>query len=126
VTVDSLSKYVYNTMMSLPPSKRPKQKPIRKVEASGDIVLASYPQLVRVKEEHGIVKIKANRIMSSNYKDVPLGKSEFEAKAQVVESYIKENKNFNIATCAKDTDLSINEIRAILEYLTKKRSKHKA
>lgn len=38
VTVDSLSKYVYNTIMSLPPGKRPKQKPIRKVEASGDII----------------------------------------------------------------------------------------
>jgi tetratricopeptide (TPR) repeat protein len=43
VTVDSLSKYVYNALMSLPPSKRPKQKPVRKLVASGDIVLAHYP-----------------------------------------------------------------------------------
>ncbi len=46
VTVDTLGKYVYNKIMSLPSDKRPKQKPIRKVEASGDIVLAHYPNLV--------------------------------------------------------------------------------
>jgi uncharacterized caspase-like protein len=129
LTTDSLSKCVYYAMMSLPPSKRPKQKPIRKVEASGDIVLASYPRLVRLKEEYETGKIKANRTLSSNssyYKEEPLVKSEFEAKAQVVESYIKKDKDFNIARCAKDTGLSINEIRAIIEYLTKKHSKHKA
>lgn len=46
LTVDSLSKYVYNALMSLPPSKRPKQKPVRKIEASGDIVLAYYPKKI--------------------------------------------------------------------------------
>jgi tetratricopeptide (TPR) repeat protein len=44
LTTDSLSKCVYYAMMSLPPSKRPKQKPIRKMETSGDIVLAYNPQ----------------------------------------------------------------------------------
>jgi hypothetical protein len=34
----------YDKIMSLPPEERPMQKPIRKVEASGDIVLAYYPQ----------------------------------------------------------------------------------
>lgn len=48
VTVDSLSKYVYNAIMSLPADNRPKQQPIRKVEASGDIVLAHYPQLAKI------------------------------------------------------------------------------
>lgn len=47
VTPDSLSKYVYNTIMSLPPEKRPIQRPVRKVEDSGEIVLAYYPQFVR-------------------------------------------------------------------------------
>jgi sugar lactone lactonase YvrE len=46
VTPDSLSKYVYDEIMSLPEGKRPKQKPIRKVEASGDIILARYPELL--------------------------------------------------------------------------------
>ena len=47
VTPDSLSKYVYNTIMSLPPEKRPTQKPVRKVEESGDIVLAYYAALIK-------------------------------------------------------------------------------
>ena len=33
VTAVSLAKHVYNTMMSLPPEKKPEQKPIRKLEA---------------------------------------------------------------------------------------------
>lgn len=45
VTVDSLSKYIYNAIISLPDGSRLKQQPIRKIEASGDIVLAHYPQL---------------------------------------------------------------------------------
>jgi hypothetical protein len=35
--------------LNLPPRKRPKQKPITKVEASGDIILASYPDLAKSK-----------------------------------------------------------------------------
>ena len=55
VTPESLGKYVYNTIMSLPQEKRPTQKPIRKVEESGDIVLAYYPELRRTsKTELGI------------------------------------------------------------------------
>jgi tetratricopeptide (TPR) repeat protein len=46
VTVDSLSRYVYNSIMDLPSERRLKQKPIRKIEASGDIVLAYYPQSI--------------------------------------------------------------------------------
>jgi tetratricopeptide (TPR) repeat protein len=46
VTVDSLSKYVYNAIMSLPSDKRLKQRPIRKIEASGDIILAHYPRSI--------------------------------------------------------------------------------
>ena len=47
ITPYSLGSYVYKVIMNLPPKKRPKQKPITKVEASGDIILASYPNLVR-------------------------------------------------------------------------------
>lgn len=39
VTIDTLSKYVYSKIMSLPLEKRPKQRPLRKIEASGDIIL---------------------------------------------------------------------------------------
>ena len=34
ITVDTLSSYVYNRIMSLPLEKRPKQKPLRKIEAT--------------------------------------------------------------------------------------------
>lgn len=51
LTTDSLSKCVYYTMMSLPPSKRPKQKPVRKMETSGDIVLAYNPRFA-IKTAH--------------------------------------------------------------------------
>ncbi len=42
VTPDTLGKYVYNKVTDA----HPNQKPIRKVEASGEIILASYSELV--------------------------------------------------------------------------------
>jgi caspase domain-containing protein/Big-like domain-containing protein len=50
ITPYSLGKYVYRSIMNLSANKRPKQKPITKVEAAGDIILASYPDLARPKE----------------------------------------------------------------------------
>jgi uncharacterized caspase-like protein len=49
LTVDSLSKYVHISLMS-DPSKSPKQKPVRIMEASGDIVLAHYPGLAKTRK----------------------------------------------------------------------------
>ena len=43
VTPDSLGRYVYHKVTE----KLPKQKPIRKVETSGDIILAEYPDLAK-------------------------------------------------------------------------------
>ena len=48
VTVDTLSKYVYQKIMSLPRERRPKQKPLRKVESSGDIILIEKTELKNV------------------------------------------------------------------------------
>ena len=53
ITVDTLSKYVYDKIMSLPFEKRPKQKPLRKIESSGDIILidkACFPKFFRKSE----------------------------------------------------------------------------
>lgn len=47
VTPDVLGKYAYDKIMSLPPEQIPLQRPIRKVEQSGEIILASYPHLAR-------------------------------------------------------------------------------
>jgi hypothetical protein len=49
ITPYSLGSYIYREILNLPPKKRPKQKPITKVEASGDIILASYPHLAKSK-----------------------------------------------------------------------------
>jgi hypothetical protein len=43
VTPDSLGRYVYDKVTEVIPS----QKPIRKIETSGDIILAYYPQFTR-------------------------------------------------------------------------------
>jgi hypothetical protein len=45
VTPQSLGKYVYKAIMSLPADKRPKQMPITRAEESGDVILASHPEL---------------------------------------------------------------------------------
>jgi hypothetical protein len=45
VTAASLATYIHETIMNLPPKERPKQEPIRKEEAGGDIILARYPRL---------------------------------------------------------------------------------
>ena len=49
ITPYSLGNFIYRSILNLPAVKRPKQKPITKVEASGDIILASYPNLSRSK-----------------------------------------------------------------------------
>jgi hypothetical protein len=45
VTPQSLGKYVYRAIMSLPADKRPRQKPITRAEESGDVILASHPEI---------------------------------------------------------------------------------
>jgi tetratricopeptide (TPR) repeat protein/streptogramin lyase len=45
VTADTLGKYVHRAIVNLPPEKRPKQTPIRKIEVGDEIVLAHYPKL---------------------------------------------------------------------------------
>ena len=45
VTPQSLGNYVIRTIMSLPPDERPRQRPVIKAEESGNVILASYPDL---------------------------------------------------------------------------------
>jgi hypothetical protein len=45
VTPQSLGNYVTRAIMSLPPDERPKQRPLLKTEESGNVILASYPDL---------------------------------------------------------------------------------
>jgi uncharacterized protein YjbI with pentapeptide repeats len=58
VTVFSLGNYVYNAIVNLPEAKRPKQKPLTKVEGGGDIILANYSvkTLNSVIKEHQVTE----------------------------------------------------------------------
>jgi uncharacterized protein YjbI with pentapeptide repeats len=51
VTPLSLGSYVYKTIRSLSPDKRPKQTPKAMGEGSGNVILASYPKLKPLKKE---------------------------------------------------------------------------
>ena len=47
VTPQSLGRFVYRAIMSLPPDKRPRQTPFTRAEGSGDVILAPHPELAR-------------------------------------------------------------------------------
>ena len=49
VTPYTLGNYIYKEIVNLPGKKKPKQKPVMKVDASGDIILASYPSFIQKK-----------------------------------------------------------------------------
>jgi hypothetical protein len=57
-----MSSYVYGRIMSLPLEKRPKQKPLRKVEAS-EIVLAYFPQSTKKFESAQSTTIEETNII---------------------------------------------------------------
>jgi uncharacterized caspase-like protein len=58
ITPDSLARYVYAKVVD-----SSKQKPIRKVEVSGDIVIARYPKLATMsKSEHLIKLLRGTKI----------------------------------------------------------------
>ena len=56
ITPHSLGGYVYKSILNLPARKRPKQKPITKGEASGEIILASSRDLASSKKFDWISK----------------------------------------------------------------------
>jgi DNA-binding beta-propeller fold protein YncE len=61
VTPHTLGNYVYREIMSLPENKRPRQKPIIKAEAVGDIILAYYPELLDISDQHSLEESLINR-----------------------------------------------------------------
>jgi hypothetical protein len=61
VTAFTLGRYVFNTISSLDPKKRPKQKPVIKAETSGDIVLAEYPDLAKAIHEEPLAPDRGSR-----------------------------------------------------------------
>jgi uncharacterized caspase-like protein len=132
VTADSLSTFVYDSMMSLPPGKRPKQKPIRKVEASGDIILAYYSQLAKRQTTND--RLNLSYKSHSSYEEPTVGKkkeleknrydnnqsipSGIETDDDRVKKYVREHEeSFSYLKCAMDLQLSISKVRGIISRL---------
>jgi uncharacterized protein YjbI with pentapeptide repeats len=57
VTPESLGKYAYREIMSLPLDKRPRQKPMTRAEGSANIILASYPELKPLRIEDILISM---------------------------------------------------------------------
>jgi hypothetical protein len=131
ITPDSLSKYVYNKIMSLPLDERPLQKPIRKVEQSGDIVLAYYPELAKIKTDYTVPQNISSVIEKTHPERNNEGStysqsiSAFDLEDQL-KKYIKEKKGrFSVPQCVRDfRELGINtsnsEIGDMVSRLYKK------
>jgi hypothetical protein len=117
VTVDSLSKFVYNTIMSLPSDKRPKQKPIKKVEASGDIILAHYnsDEMTDVEEDEGKSQSSLSKSKESY---LPAEIHDIEnIRDQIKDCYEKskqKRKQFSILECAKELKIPYTTVREIV------------
>jgi len=75
VTPEKLSNYVIDKLDALPPNERPQQRPIRKIEASGDIVLVNYPDLALSKPPTGTYT-------TDNSKETILGMIEYVEKVE--------------------------------------------
>ena len=119
VTVDTLGKYVYNKIMSLPADKRPKQKPIRKVEASGDIILAHYPKFISNINQQDPKIIKSDLIKDNyqkqinNFKSLKSG-SQLEAELRK----IYENEGFiDIPESAERLGTTKTKIRELISKM---------
>ena len=68
VTPESLSNYVFDKIMSLDPP--PKQKPIKKLETAGLIILAQHPELVKREEDvSSIIIAGLGYLRDKNYED---------------------------------------------------------
>jgi tetratricopeptide (TPR) repeat protein len=55
VTPETIGKFIHRKIISLPTTRRPKQIPLRKGEASGEIVLAEYPNLKKEQKNDSLL-----------------------------------------------------------------------
>ena len=91
ITPYSLGNFIYRSILNLPARKRPKQKPITKVEASGDIILASYPNLSKS-------KLVSSPIIQTQFQpesQTPLGKQQQEEQAPDTSSPLRASSSFS-------------------------------
>jgi hypothetical protein len=120
VTPDSLGKYVYNTIMSLPSDKRPNQKPVKKIEESGDIILAYYPQFdISKGKDITSDRIENEANLKSDQKESQIHNStNLNNLDEIVKSYfLKKNRRFDLVECAEELGLSVTKVREIISRL---------
>ena len=116
ITVDTLGKYVYNKIMSLPSDKRPKQKPIRKVEASGDIILAHYSKFISNLNKVDPKMIKSD-LLKDNYQKQINNPRKLKTESQLEEELKKiyDNEGFiDIADSAERLGTTKTKIRELI------------
>jgi uncharacterized protein YjbI with pentapeptide repeats len=78
VTPQSLGKYVYRAIMNLPLDKRPRQIPITRTEESGNVILASYPEL-KLKKIEEILASMLKLLREGNIQDFNKIREEYSA-----------------------------------------------
>ncbi len=101
VTADSLGRYAYDKIMSMPPEERFLQKPIRKGHLSGDIVLAHYSHLGRIKQDYKKLisvpdeDLEAIKNNCKRYFSAREFKKELDYLEQAVDKYPKDSELWN-------------------------------
>lgn len=111
VTVDLLSNYIYNSIMSLKPERRPKQKPIAKMEISGGIVLAHYPHLSKDKSvTNPELQYQINDDLGKQY----LEKGEYR---RAIEYYDRATKDLDRAKLWLNKGIAYNKLRNNIQAL---------
>ena len=88
VTPDTLGKYVYNKVTDT----HPNQKPIRKVEASGEIILASHANLV---DSNQVVDIESTLEEADNFFKIQEFEKAFSAYNLILQADPKNLKAWN-------------------------------
>jgi tetratricopeptide (TPR) repeat protein len=103
ITPYSLGNYIYRAILNLPANKRPKQKPITKVEASGDIILANYPKLAKIKADIGDLEDPAKKTIKTDvtliYQDAwdYYSKGDYNKAIEYFDKALELNTNFTLA-----------------------------
>jgi hypothetical protein len=105
VTPDTLSRYVYNEMMSLPTNKRPRQIPFKRVETSGDIILAHYPELAKREWKD------AREQSSDSHTDPEVKIKQLWEKLEDLRAYLYITNSRDISKLLKERENKIKELR---------------
>jgi uncharacterized caspase-like protein len=114
VTPYSLGSYVYRTILNLPPKRRPKQKPITKVETSGDIILAHYSKFAKMRTvDEKPIENDESQDKRNPEQNVPLLSDIDEAIKRIFE----EEGVIDVQDCAERLGITRTKVREIISRL---------